>query len=394
MKSKGKLNILNVSKRYEIGEEKNTSLRTTLKRPFHFKKKKKKTFWALKNISIDINPGEVVGIIGKNGAGKSTLLKVLSKITAPTEGRIEISGRVASLLEVGTGFHPELTGRENIYLNGTILGMTKKEVKEKFDEIIEFSGIDEFIDTPVKKYSSGMYVRLAFSVAAHLEPEILVIDEVLAVGDAEFQNKCLGKMQDVASTGRTVLFVSHNLAAVKKLCTKGVLLEKGEIKIQGDINDVIQAYIKSGESSYIYQPEVVKSNVPVAFKSIELFDANQQYCSEFTCEDEVLIKFNFAINASPKPYSVFVIVKDKYDSPVFSAEQNIESEIITLKLEKRFLTRGRYQIHTFIHIPKLEQIDVAKDICGFTITDATSRLAIHGNYEYGNVFGNYKWIKE
>lgn len=394
MESKGKLNILNISKRYEIGEEKNTSLRASLKRPFHFKKKPKNTFWALKNVSIDINPGEVVGIIGKNGAGKSTLLKVLSKITAPTEGRIEINGRVASLLEVGTGFHPELTGRENIYLNGTILGMTKKEVKEKFDEIIEFSGIGKFIDTPVKKYSSGMYVRLAFSVAAHLEPEILVIDEVLAVGDAEFQNKCLGKMQDVASTGRTVLFVSHNLAAVKKLCTKGVLLEKGEVKIQGDINDVIQEYIKSGESSHIYKPEAVKSDVPVAFRSIELLNSKQQHSTDFTCEEEILIKFNFALNKNPQPYSVFVIVKDKYDSPVFSAEHKIESEIITLKLEKRFLTRGRYQIHTFIHIPKVEQIDVAKDICGFTITDATSHLSIHGNYEYGNVFGNYKWIKE
>jgi lipopolysaccharide transport system ATP-binding protein len=190
--------------------------------------------WALKDISLEIKRGEVVGIIGRNGAGKSTLLKILSRITEPTEGRAILDGRVGSLLEVGTGFHPELTGRENIYLNGTILGMHKAEIDRKFDEIVEFSEIEQFLDTPVKRYSSGMYVRLAFAVAAHLEPEILVVDEVLAVGDAAFQKKCLGKMEDVSKQGRTVLFVSHNMQAVQRLCTRCVLLKGGRLDMEGN----------------------------------------------------------------------------------------------------------------------------------------------------------------
>ena len=199
-------------------------------------------FWALEDISFQVRKGEVLGIIGRNGAGKSTLLKILSQVTAPTAGQIRIRGRIASLLEVGTGFHPELTGRENIFLNGAILGMNKAEIRRKMDEIIAFSGIEEFIDTPVKRYSSGMNVRLAFAVAAHLEPEILVVDEVLAVGDAAFQKKCIGKMGDVAETGRTILFVSHDLAAVSRLCQRGVLLNGGRIEEAGDMASVIATY--------------------------------------------------------------------------------------------------------------------------------------------------------
>jgi len=205
--------------------------------------------WALRDISFKVKQGEVVGIIGRNGAGKSTLLKILSRITDPTSGGAEIRGRVSSLLEVGTGFHPELTGRENIYLNGTILGMTKKEVDRKFDEIVDFSGVEKFIDTPVKRYSSGMTVRLAFSVAAHLEPEILIIDEVLAVGDAAFQKKCLRKMEDVGQRGRTVLFVSHNMAAVTRLCGRTVLLDEGRVLEDGPSHRVVRAYLGSGSSS-------------------------------------------------------------------------------------------------------------------------------------------------
>lgn len=199
--------------------------------------------WALKDINFEVKQGEVLGIIGKNGAGKSTLLKILSQITSPTTGSIKIKGRVASLLEVGTGFHPELTGRENIFLNGAILGMKKQEIKAKFDEIVAFSGIEKYIDTPVKRYSSGMYVRLAFAVAAHLEPEILIIDEVLAVGDAEFQKKCLGKMKDVSGQGRTVLFVSHNMVAVKSLCLTGMYLHNGIVRKCGEINVVVDEYL-------------------------------------------------------------------------------------------------------------------------------------------------------
>lgn len=205
-------------------------------------RKQQDDFWALKDVSFSVREGEAIGIIGRNGAGKSTLLKILSQITPPTEGRITLRGRVASLLEVGTGFHPELTGRENIFLNGTILGMSRKEVKRRFDEIVAFAEVEKFIDTPVKRYSSGMYVRLAFAVAAHLEPEILIVDEVLAVGDAEFQNKCLGKMEEVARGGRTVLFVSHNMTSIQQLCDRCIVLSSGELFFIGDVPEAINCY--------------------------------------------------------------------------------------------------------------------------------------------------------
>ena len=202
--------------------------------------------WALKDINFSVDEGDVVGIIGKNGAGKSTLLKILSRVTSPTVGTIKVKGRIASLLEVGTGFHPEMTGRENIYMNGTIMGMTKTEIDRKLDEIVDFAGVEKYLDTPVKRYSSGMMVRLGFAIAAHLEPEILVVDEVLAVGDAEFQKKAIGKMQDVANgEGRTVLFVSHNMAAVKSLCKKGVVMENGQVAFKGNIDDSLNYYLNN-----------------------------------------------------------------------------------------------------------------------------------------------------
>lgn len=248
------IQVEDIGKRYQIGNftAKNT-LRDTIaamvKAPFRFGKngevKKKTPFWALKNISFEVKQGEILGIIGHNGAGKSTLLKILSRITEPTTGHARIYGRVGSLLEVGTGFHSELTGRENIYLNGAILGMKKNEIKRKFDEIVEFAEIEQFLDTPVKRYSSGMHVRLAFAVAAHLEPEILIIDEVLAVGDAAFQKKCLGKMGEVTKEGRTVLFVSHNMVAVQSLCSRVIWLEKGNIKKEGKTDKVISGYLQS-----------------------------------------------------------------------------------------------------------------------------------------------------
>lgn len=216
--------------------------------------------WALKDINFEVKQGEVLGIIGKNGAGKSTLLKILSRVTGPSVGNIKVKGRIAALLEVGTGFHPELTGRENIYLNGAILGMTKQEIISKFDEIVDFSGVERYIDTPVKRYSSGMYVRLAFAVAAHLEPEILIVDEVLAVGDAEFQKKCLGKMKDVSGQGRTVLFVSHNMPSIKALCTKGLYLEHGTVKYEGNIEQTISKYYEAAEAFD------KKGTIPESFK--------------------------------------------------------------------------------------------------------------------------------
>lgn len=233
-----------LGKRYQIGKQRHATIGDRFRALWTKSDQVDESeFWALKDVSFEIKKGEAVGIIGKNGAGKSTLLKVLSKITYPTTGRFEMNGRVSSLLEVGTGFHPELTGRENVFLNGTILGMTRSEIKSKFDEIVAFSGVEKFLDTPVKHYSSGMYVRLAFSVAAHLEPEILIIDEVLAVGDAEFQKKCLGKMDEVAKQGRTVLFVSHNMGAIRNLCSSGILLSSGEQADKRDILSIIDKYL-------------------------------------------------------------------------------------------------------------------------------------------------------
>lgn len=264
------IRVSNLSKSYSIGKQKDTSLRSSLSSMLKSSNSKVEKFWALKDVSFEINKGDVIGIIGKNGAGKSTLLKILSQITKPTEGRIEINGRIASLLEVGTGFHPELTGRENIYLNGTILGMTRKEVKAKFDEIVAFSGVEKFIDTPVKHYSSGMYVRLAFAVAAHLDPEILIIDEVLAVGDAEFQKKCMGKMKDVANDGRTVLFVSHNLTAISSLCNKGIVLDKGELKYSGTVTDAINRYYAYVKENLIQKNVSSFKNENITLQSFEI----------------------------------------------------------------------------------------------------------------------------
>lgn len=248
--SKPIIEVAGVGKCYQLGQQNASHLREKISSVFSNVGRQKleaKEFWALKDVSFDIQAGDAVGIVGRNGAGKSTLLKILSRITAPTTGSITMRGRVGCLLEVGTGFHPELTGRENIYLNGAILGMNRREVTSKFDQIVAFSEVEKFLDTPVKRYSSGMYVRLAFAVAAHLDPEILIVDEVLAVGDAEFQRKCLGKMGEVAQGGRTVLFVSHNLSAVAQLCTKGVLLERGQVKLFADSSEIVNAYLSTGE---------------------------------------------------------------------------------------------------------------------------------------------------
>lgn len=252
--------------------------------------------WALEDISFSVGQGEVLGIIGKNGAGKSSLLKILSKVTSPTRGKITLNGRVASLLEVGTGFHPELTGKENIYLNGAILGMSKKEITSKFDEIVAFSGVEKYIDTPVKRYSSGMYVRLAFAVAAHLEPEILIIDEVLAVGDVEFQKKCIGKMKDVAGKGRTVLFVSHNMEAIKNLCSRAILLEKGAIQKEGTPEQVIEHYL-SKRNKEDWGREYTESNAPgnewVGLKSVKLTPQRQDKKQIITVKSDIKIDFAF-----------------------------------------------------------------------------------------------------
>lgn len=256
-------------------------------------------FWALNDLSFEINQGDRVGIIGRNGAGKSTLLKVLSRIVGPTKGRITIEGRIASLLEVGTGFHPELSGRENIFLNGSILGMSKTEIKSKFDEIVAFAEVEKFLDTPVKRYSSGMYVRLAFAVAAHLEPEILIVDEVLAVGDAAFQKKCLGKMKDVSEEGRTILFVSHNMEAVQKLCVKGILMQQGRLLDQGPIDSIVKKYLDvyaSSVSTYeIQAPENYKTMNGYACQ-LKIEDIHGNPVSELAIGESWQVRVSFKLN--------------------------------------------------------------------------------------------------
>ena len=263
------------------------------------KNDKQDTLWALKDVSFEVKKGDVLGIIGKNGAGKSTLLKILSQITKPTSGEVRIKGRVASLLEVGTGFHPELTGRENIFLNGAIFGLKKNEIKKKFDEIVDFSGVEKYIDTPVKRYSSGMYVRLAFAVAAHLEPEILIVDEVLAVGDMAFQNKCIGRISQVSGEGSTCLIVSHNMDSIARLCKQAILLKDGEISMQGDPTEIIKGYLSDGN---VLSSEKIWSNVSdapgnkkVRLQSIRLLDDDRNLKVVFDIRYEVLVEYEYEI---------------------------------------------------------------------------------------------------
>lgn len=278
--------------------------------------------WALNDIDFEVKRGEVLGIIGKNGAGKSTLLKILSKVTGPTTGEIKTKGRIASLLEVGTGFHGEMTGRENIFLNGAILGMTKKEITSKIEEIIDFSGCQRYIDTPVKRYSSGMTVRLAFAVAAFLEPEILVIDEVLAVGDAEFQKKAIGKMQDISKgEGRTILFVSHNMAAVKNLCTRAMVLEHGKLKFNGSVDEALSVYADIDKSSdfkiEFTEDTSRKGNKKMEFVSIEIQNQNQKLTQEYSIGDDLNIIFKIKNNSDEVKSEVGIQVKSADEMPIF-----------------------------------------------------------------------------
>jgi len=354
--------------------------------------------WALRDVSFEVGHGEAIGIIGRNGAGKSTLLKILSRVTSLTKGEIRINGRIASLLEVGTGFHPELTGRENIFLNGAILGMKKHEIRSKLDEIIAFSGVERYVDTPVKRYSSGMRVRLAFAVAAHLEPEILIVDEVLAVGDAEFQKKAIGKMQDVSKgEGRTVLFVSHNMGAVTQLCTRAALLENGNLILQDEVENVISKYLEGQNSkSFFLREESDEKGKDAFFKEIRITDQNGKDKTDFLVEEAIYIRFFIKINRNRDRYDLFCMILEKRLNRVFSAESDVIHEEMSLKIEPYFLTRGTYSIHAIINIPRSqqEQEDVVENVCHFNIIDNKSRMAKHGSYDYGSVFGNFQWIYE
>lgn len=382
-------------KGYQLGSGKSGNFRESLNNIFSSSKQEKKTFWALQDLSFDINKGDAVGIIGRNGAGKSTLLKILSRITAPTKGGFELNGRVSSLLEVGTGFHPELTGRENIYLNGTILGMTRTEVKLKFDEIVAFSGIEKFIDTPVKRYSSGMYVRLAFAVAAHLEPEILIIDEVLAVGDAEFQKKCLGKMKDVSSNeGRTVLFVSHNISAIKQLCSKGILLQEGKMLISGTVAEATNAYLKISSQTSSYNNNSLEQK-ELSFKKVDLINTNNNLCSEFYCDEEIIVKIVISNNIEiDHTFKLLIRVFDFENNAITSFEKSMISNThhYTLKIHSNSLTKGSYFLNCILYKPAICRYDTI-ECCNFSIIDNISSFSHLETFDIGVTYLNHTWLE-
>ena len=323
-------------------------------------------FWALQDINFEVKQGEVLGIIGHNGAGKSTLLKILSRITEPTTGQIKIKGRVSALLEVGTGFHPELTGRDNVYMNGTILGMRKKEIDAKFDEIVAFSGVEKHIDTPVKFYSSGMRVRLAFSVAAHLEPEILIIDEVLAVGDAEFQRKCLGKMEDVSNKqGRTVLFVSHNMNAIRNICKSVLLLDAGIAVNNSDTETIIEQYLDVGVSSSKVELNMTDEKKAIIFKSIEISGNQENHLIGIDIENEVKVIIGVE-QSSDHIYHINLFFKDASDNVVFvisSAPTQFKLGTYTIKflIPEKFLNDIQYVIDIMLVEDQSQSILIIKD---------------------------------
>jgi lipopolysaccharide transport system ATP-binding protein len=309
------------------------------------------TIWALRDVSFEVRPGEVVGIIGRNGAGKSTLLKILSRITEPTEGYAELHGRVGTLLEVGTGFHPELTGRENIYLNGAILGMQRTEIDRKFDEIVAFAEVERFIDTPVKHYSSGMYLRLAFAVAAHLDPEILIVDEVLAVGDAQFQKKCLGKMEDVARQGRTVLFVSHNMQAVRQMCERLILLQQGQVSYIGAPGPAIVQYFGGGEehSSVIDLTGLPRRshNTGALLRSVQFLNARNEPAQRFLPSEQLRVQVGFAASRRLERLEIAMALVYSDGTPVFS-------ESLSDQAEPEPLAPGAYEFEMLLDLKYLK----------------------------------------
>jgi lipopolysaccharide transport system ATP-binding protein len=335
-KEKPIIEVKHLSKQYSIGVDGtykrfSESFTSALRHPLKTLKDSRRqndTFWALKDVNFEVERGEVLGIIGRNGAGKSTLLKILSRITYPTEGKVMMRGRVGSLLEVGTGFHPELSGRENIYFNGSILGMKKREIDKKFDEIVKFSGVEKFLDTPVKRYSSGMQVRLAFSVAANLDPEILVVDEVLAVGDAAFQKKCLGKMGEVAESGRTVLFVSHNMTAIRKLCSRAIMLQQGKIIADDTATEVVSKYIGEMQKSVLMKEWLDEATAPkngsAILKKVATCDGNGTQLDEIYTNTPFNIEIEYNVKIEDALVGITVIFYDSENNCVFSSINNQE----------------------------------------------------------------------
>jgi len=403
------IKVENLSKQYRIGaREGYRTFRETLvdaaKAPFKqvlhlfnptsdLRPLTSELIWALKDVSFEVKQGEVVGIIGRNGAGKSTLLKILSRITEPTEGRVEMRGRVGSLLEVGTGFHPELTGHENIYLYGAILGMDRWEVTRKFDEIVAFAELEKFIDTPVKKYSSGMYMRLAFAVAAHLEPEILLVDEVLAVGDAAFQKKCLGKMGEVSKEGRTVLFVSHNMGAISRLCQRSIWMDEGRVGKEGGTQEIINQY----QSHYLVaaphwqRPDHLEATSDFAFISVKAINEQHQKTSHFAGDDTVLVQIDYRVSRYLSGCQIGVRLLNSEELPILTTADSDASGASAMpkepglyhasfKIPGKLLAPGTYSLLMAAHLPQRNVYELIEQAIVFEVLPPGSLTSLDGRY--------------
>ncbi|KAA2221197.1 ABC transporter ATP-binding protein [Chryseobacterium sediminis] len=404
----------NISKQYRLGQVGTGTLSHDLNRFWHKVRGKEDPYlkigetndrttkgdseyvWSLRDINFEIEKGDAVGIIGRNGAGKSTLLKLLSKVTKPTTGKIYTNGRIASLLEVGTGFHPEMTGRENVFLNGAILGMTRKEIKRKFDEIVAFSGVERYIDTPVKRYSSGMYVRLAFAVAAHLESEILIVDEVLAVGDAEFQKKCLGKMNDVTKgEGRTILFVSHNMAAVKQLCTSGILMKNGKLAHQGDINDVLENYIINELSPNIEFRYIEDISKKAQIQKVRAYNNKSVETTEFGHNEDINLDISFINRSVNTGIRVNIAVLDKFENVIFITRKVFDGKNennFTIKIEGGKLIPNTYVLSVAIDTPSVELYDIIKGGVQLNIIETGHENFLAGDTDNGIITPPVIWM--
>jgi len=400
------IEVKNLGKKYTIGKkEKYLTIRDTLVKAIKIPRKliqgqkfnKKEEFWALKNVNFKVKKGEVVGIIGRNGAGKSTLLKILSRITEPTEGEVKMKGRVSSMLEVGTGFHPELTGRENIYLNGAVLGMPRKEIDDKFEEILKFSGVVKFLDMPIKKYSSGMQVRLAFSIAAHLEPDVLLIDEVLAVGDTEFQKKCLGKMEEVAKgRGRTILFVSHDMSAIQRICKTALLLENGIVRKAGTTKEVINHYLSITKNDILSSGKR-PGNKKWEYKYVKFNFSKNTNISTYTNEDTIFIEGR-VLNNNTTETAVIAILLYRDDglliSKEFSKVIEVNDSIFSVSLKNLNLFSGSYFLKFWLgSADGSELYDCIEPGLKLEFINKSQRL-IYSKYSEGVISLDTEWLYE
>jgi len=401
------IRVENLGKKYRLGQENRagTGLRHVIedavRNPLKFFKgiqSPTEEFWALRNISFELEKGDVLGVIGHNGAGKSTLLKLLSRVTEPTEGCIRLRGRIACLLEVGTGFHHELTGRENVFLNGSILGMSRVEIKKKFDAIVSFAGVEKFIDVPVKRYSTGMMVRLAFAVAAHLEPEILIVDEVLAVGDAEFQKKCIGKMEDVASKeGKTILFVSHSMASVRRLCTKGLLLKKGSVVQLGKVADVVDSYVKAlntddGATS------LTEGEKDFSFLSIQTRQGDGTGSTVFNHDEPIEIIIRYRTKREIPELALDMLISNASEVPVFTVHRSSHQKKnippgtweAKITIPALFLIPDRYVVSLLAHVMRRETFQTIDRAVSFEINETGSDMDGYGT-RFGSVMVPFRW---